>query len=312
MNQEAANSPRPSIMDDWSIEATLPKTGEVEALAKLVAPGTEVYLSTLPHVSLDQQIETARIVKANGFEPVLHVAARYFATRTELVGYLARAVREAGSQRMLVIGGDADRPKGEFTSAYSLMKSGLLADYGINSICIAGYPDGHPKISAEELDRALDEKLKLAADTGTEVRVVTQFSFHAKSIFDWLSNFQERWPETHVKIGLAGPTNFRTLIKFALRCGVSAPKGDLGQKLSMASNLLKTVSPAQIIGQLDAACLKKGPKSPISTHMFSFGGLERTARWVTQECAGEILELQKISSIAKPGQPGGLRLNSML
>jgi len=51
-------------MGGWSIESTLPKKSEVEKLPELVPAGTEVYLSTLPHVSLDQQIETAHIVRA--------------------------------------------------------------------------------------------------------------------------------------------------------------------------------------------------------------------------------------------------------
>lgn len=79
---------------DWSIEATLPKPDEIETARSILDEGTKVFLNTLPHVSLeDQQVQTARIVRANGLEPVLHVAARYFATRTELVGAAMCAAR---------------------------------------------------------------------------------------------------------------------------------------------------------------------------------------------------------------------------
>ncbi len=66
---------RVSIIDGWSIEATLPRLNEVRTLAQLVGPDKEVYLSTLPHVSIDQQIETARIVRSEGLDPVPHIAA---------------------------------------------------------------------------------------------------------------------------------------------------------------------------------------------------------------------------------------------
>ncbi len=101
MVHDAANSDKHSVMEGWSMEATFPTAAEIENLAALIAPGTEIYLSTLPHVSLDQHIDTARMVRANGLEPVIHVAKRYFTTRTELAGYLARANREASVDHML-------------------------------------------------------------------------------------------------------------------------------------------------------------------------------------------------------------------
>lgn len=277
-------------MDGWSIEATLPKKSEVENLAELVPAGTEVFLSTLPHVSLDQQIETAHIVRVNGFEPVLHVAARYFASRTELVGYLARANRETHADNMLIIGGDAERPKGEFGSALSLIESGLLADYGIHRIGIAGYPDGHPKISDERLDHVLDEKIEAAREAGMQAHIVTQFCFNAGPITAWLSEVRGRWPEIDIKIGLAGPTGLKTLLKFAMRCGVKAPLNGIGQKLTLASQLAKSFSPGALIDELnakliDANLIDTNDARHLSIHFFSFGGLEKTAGWVAERLA---------------------------
>ena len=101
-------------------QVDLAKKSEVEKLAELVPAGTKVCLSTLPHLSLDHQIETARIVRVNGFTPVRNVAARYFASQTELVGYLVRAKPEIWSENMLIIGGAAHQPKGEFGSSLSV------------------------------------------------------------------------------------------------------------------------------------------------------------------------------------------------
>ena len=268
-----------SVIEGWSIESTLPKKSEVEKLAELVPAGTEVYLSTLPHVSLDQQIETAHIVRVNGLEPVLHVAARYFATRTELVGYLARAGRETAAENMLIIGGDADRPNGEFDSALSLIKSGLLNDYGIRRIGVAGYPDGHPKISSDALIEALGAKIETAQAAGIAPHITTQFCFEAAPILAWLKDIRERWPDVPVKIGIAGPTGFKTLLKFAVRCGVNTPRTGIAQKLTMASKIAKTFSPGDLLDDLDTGLGQIGG-GKLSAHFFSFGGLEKTATWI--------------------------------
>lgn len=281
-NHPPLENARWSVMDQWTIEATLPKPAEVESLVGKVAPGTEIFLSTLPHVSLDQQIETAKIVRAQGFEPVLHLAARYFATRTELVGYLSRANRECQADRVLAIGGDLDRPRGEFSSAARLISSGLLEDYGIRRIGLAAYPDGHPKISDEVLPAALDEKLGLAAARGLEVQVVTQFGFDADPILAWFAAFRQSWPETEVKIGLAGPTGLNAILRYAMRCGVKAPARGLAHKLSLAKRLAGTYSPDEIIAKLDEAGVTASSLPHVSAHLFSFGGLARTAEWAAE------------------------------
>ena len=277
---------RISVMHGWSIESTLPKKSEVENLAELVPAGTEVYLSTLPHVSLDQQIETAHIVRVNGFEPVLHVAARYFTSRTELVGYLARANREIGSENMLIIGGDADRPNGEFGSALSLIESGLLTDYGIRRIGVAGYPDGHPKISESALIEALSAKIETARNTGIEPHITTQFCFEAGPILGWLEDIRGRWPDVAVKVGIAGPAGCKTLLKFAVRCGVKTPRTGLAQKLTMAAQIAKTFTPGALLDDLDAG-LGEWNGGGISADFFSFGGLEKTASWIAGRLAGK-------------------------
>ena len=274
---------RRSIMSDWSIEATLPRPEEVEILAQLVRPGTEVYLSTLPHVSLDQQIETARIVRASGLEPVPHIAVRYFFNRSELSGYLDRVVGEANVSRCLIIGGDLDIPRGEFDSTVQLIECGLLPDFGIQRIAVAGYPEGHPKIAPAILQRALMSKLELARCLGIEVQVITQFCFSSDAIISWVAEFRRRWADVPVRIGLAGPASVKALLKYAARCGVKAPLSGFARKFSMMSQLARSIAPDVIIRDIDAAAVRLQGGSNLSAHFYSFGGLERTTRWAIDE-----------------------------
>jgi methylenetetrahydrofolate reductase (NADPH) len=283
--QAGVPAPAPSVMDGWSLEATLPKPEEIEALTGLLMPGAEVFLSTLPHVSLDRQIETARLVRAAGLEPVPHLAARYFAATRDLADFLERVVGEAAVRRLLVIGGDLDPPRGCFASSLDVIASGLLGAFGIERVGIAGYPDGHPKITDAALATALDSKLDALGAAGFDVEIVTQFCFHAAPIRAWIARFHARRPRIPVRVGLAGPASLKALVRYALRCGVGMPLDGVGQKVAMASQLIRSVSPRAIVQALDGDGVA-GAGGRVSAHFFSFGGLERTARWAADAAQG--------------------------
>lgn len=277
-----------SVMDGWSLEATLPKPEEIEALAGILAPGAEVFLSTLPHVTLDRQIATARLVRAAGLEPVPHIAARYFGSPKEVADFLEQAVAEADVRRLLVIGGDLDPPRGPFASAFDLIESGLLGAFGIERIGVAGYPDGHPAIPDAALAAALDAKLDAAHRAGFAVEVVTQFCFQAAPILRWVERLHARHPLVPIRLGLAGPASIKALVRYAMRCGVGMPLDGLGQKVAMAAQLVRRVSPDPIVDALDAASVGRVAGGRVSAHFFSFGGLERTARWAAEAEQGRL------------------------
>jgi len=265
------------------MEATLPKEGELDSVANTIPSGTEIFLSTLPHVSLDQQIDTARTVYGKGLNPVLHIAARYYGSKTELAGYLTRASREAQADGFLVIGGDLDTPRGPFQSALGLIQSGYLEDAGAKRLYLAAYPDGHPKIKDEVLKESLDQKIDAGLRRGFSVEVVTQFGFDAAPIVTWLKIFQADWPDIPVKIGVAGPAGLNAILRYAMRCGVQAPKSSLKQKFNIARQLVQDYSPDGLIGELDKHIYSEGITQALSAHLFSFGGVERTAKWAVKD-----------------------------
>jgi len=266
-------------MDGWSIEATLPKPEELEALAALLPAGTEVFLSTLPHVTLARQLDAAKHIRASGLEPVPHIAARYFADRGALEDFVASAAETAAIRSVLVIGGDLEVPRGPMASALEVMESGLLQAHGVQTVSFAGYPDGHPIIADGALDEALDRKLAAAAEAGLQGRIVTQFCFRPEPILSWVRRLRDRHPAVPVRIGLAGPASVKALVRYALRCGVGMPLAGVGRKLSMASRIARSASPAGIIRALDTEKLGAGQTGANTAHFFSFGGLEKTARW---------------------------------
>ena len=128
-------------------------------------------------------------LRAAGFEPVPHVAVRNFHSIGALDEFLARLNGEANVQRVLVIAGDRDA-YGPFRSAIDAIDSGVFRRRGIRALGIAGYPQGHARISDDALIRALSEKIAAAEATGIEVEIVTQFCFDARAILDYVAKLR--------------------------------------------------------------------------------------------------------------------------
>ena len=266
------------FMAGFSLEATRPSTDEVAALAAIAPSGTRVYVSAVPTRPVQEAVETAAQLRKAGFEPVPHLAARAFASGRALDDFLARISDEAGVVRLLIIAGDHEEPAGDFRSALEVIDGGALQRHGIREIGIAGYPDGHPRILQQDLDRALADKIRSAEATGMAVRIVSQFCFDAQAIVQWIAHLRDFGLEHPVRIGLAGPTNLATLLRYAKRCGVRASAQSLARQAGLLRQLFAMSAPDALVRALAQARaqLHLGDVAP---HFFSFGGLLRTARW---------------------------------
>jgi len=270
----------------WSFEATLPTDAEVAALGTILPEGTCVYLSAVPTRDPAAQLAAAVRLHAAGFAPVPHVAVRTFATAASLDAFLSRMVGEAGVRRILVIAGDRDRPAGPFRSAVEAIDSGVLQRHGIAEIDIAGYPAGHPLLSPQELDRALTEKIDIAAEMGLPVGIVTQFCFDPDPIIAWIGRLRDFGVENCIRIGLAGPTNIATLLRYARRCGVEASAQGLVRQSGLARHIFGMSAPDGLVRAL--AGRAAGHLGDVALHFFSFGGIAATARWAKALAEGRI------------------------
>ena len=192
------------------------------------------------------------------------------------VDHLDRAAEVAGG--LIVIAGDHDEPAGDFRSAIEVIDGGALQRHGITGIGIAAYPDGHPRISQQDLDRSLADKIQSAEATGLAVHIVTQFGFDAQAILQWIARLREFGVEHPVRIGLAGPTNLATLLRYAQRCGVRASAQGLARQAGLLRQLFAMSAPDGLVRALAQARADKH-LGEIAPHFFSFGGLQCTARW---------------------------------
>ncbi len=270
-----------AFMAGFSIEATRPSAADIAALAVLNR-GTRVYLSAIPNRPAEESIEAALRLRAAGLEPVPHIAVRNFANEPALDTFLARLNGEAGVDTALVIAGDRAEC-GPFRCAIDAIHSGVLRRRGICGIGIAGYPEGHPRIGADELHRALTEKIAAADAAGLSVEVVTQFCFDARAILDFIARLRSLGFHQRVRVGLVGPTSFTALMRYASRCGVRASAQGLARRAGLMRQVFATAAPDDLVRALaDAA------PAAVVPHFFSFGGVPATGRWARAVADGHI------------------------
>jgi methylenetetrahydrofolate reductase (NADPH) len=270
-----------ALMAGFSVEATRPSAADIAALGVL-ARGTRVYLSAVPNRPADESLAAAVQIRAAGLEPVPHVAVRNFASAEALDTFLARLNAEAGVETVLVIAGDRAE-HGPFRGALDVIDNGMLRRRGIRRIGIAGYPQGHPRIGNDALNRALADKIAAADATGLAVEIVTQFCFDAGAILDFVARVRGFGFEHAVRVGLAGPTSLTALMRYASRCGVRASAQGLARRSGLMRQMFALTTPDDLIRTLaDAA------PADIVPHFFSFGGIPATARWASAVADGRI------------------------
>ena len=197
-----------ALIGDCSIELSPRDELAGEALRKLVAPGTTVFVNHPPSVTHHDIVAACTRLRRAGFDPVPHVAARRLASFTQASDFLQRAAGEAGVERILLIGGD-DSPVGPFRASLDLLATGVVERHGIGHVAFGGYPEGHPAIDAHVLDAALQAKVALARQRGLAVSLVTQFGFEAEPILRWIAAQRAQGIDCPVHVGIAGPATWR-------------------------------------------------------------------------------------------------------
>jgi methylenetetrahydrofolate reductase (NADPH) len=256
------------------------RSAEVGAL---LPTGTCVYIPSLPGLPLARTLEAVAAIRAAGLDPVPHVSARRILNREEFRQFLRRAVDEHGVHRVMLLGGDEPRPKGPFADGLQILEEGLLKECGVREIGIAGYPEGHPRIPLNALDKALARKLELARAQSIGVYLVTQFSFAPARVVDYCASLARQWPDLLVYVGIAGPTDPAALLRYAQRCGVSTSLRAMRTLGTGIARLVTHTDPREHIVAVARYSLARQPSNVVGVHLYSFGGAVRTAAWMREQ-----------------------------
>jgi methylenetetrahydrofolate reductase (NADPH) len=267
------------LLNNYSIEMTAKDVAHLEQAADVIPQGTKIPVTFLPGETFEMRIAAARRVKELGFLPIPHISARRLSSQEELEGYLAGLQREVGTDHAFVVAGDPPQPMGPYEDALSIIRSGLLAKYGIRRVGISGYPEGHPDIGNDKLWQAMRDKQIAIHERGHDFAVVTQFSFDAEPVLKWLEQVRAAGVQATVRVGVPGPASVKRLLAFAARCGVGASTKVMQKYGLSITKLLSTAGPDQIVQEY-AASLDRARHGDVLLHFYPFGGLRATAEWV--------------------------------
>jgi len=255
----------------------LHRAGDVAAL---LPKDTCVYIPSLPGLPLSRTLEAVAAIRAAGLDPVPHVSARRILDRNDFELFLKKSVQQYGVHRALLIGGDEPRAKGPYIDSLQILEEGVLAGCGVREIGVAGYPEGHPRISNLALQEAFRRKVELARGQKLGLYVVTQFSFSPARVLEHCAELERNYPSIGVYVGAAGPTDPIALARYAQRCGVSASLRALRNLGSGIAKLVTHTDPSEHVAAVAGYAARRESSNVAGVHLYSFGGAVRTAEWM--------------------------------
>jgi methylenetetrahydrofolate reductase (NADH) len=219
----------------------------------------------------DRSVEVAGQLRELGHQVTVHVAARMVRDRAHLDAILS-AMADIGADDLFLIGGDADPPHGEYSSAVELIE--LVAEHPQRprTIGIAGYPEGHPAISDKSLAQALAHKSRLAD------YVATQMCFDDKVLLDWVRRQRENGMTLPVLIGAPGKVSRTKLMELSARIGVGPSLAFLRKQRGLRALLSRGSTADKLYDEL-APALDDRELGLAGFHIFTFNQLLETWRW---------------------------------
>jgi len=266
------------ITEGYSLEITAKDVDRLREAAPAIAAGTPIAVTFLPGETLEARVAAARTVRELGFEPMPHFSARRLKNEDEFRTMIERMVEEADVKRCFAIAGDPPQPEGPYAETAELIETGLFEANGIIAIGIAGHPQGHPNMTEEECWVVLEKKCAMIHARGMLPLIVTQFGFDPGAFMQWLVALRRRGIDAPVRIGVPGPTNIASLLKFAARCGVEASASVMSKYGISLGKLVGVAGPEKMVEAFATGL--SAEHHPVRLHFYPFGGLARTVEWI--------------------------------
>lgn len=243
-----------------------------------ITPGTRINVTYLGNEDLPMRVAASKAVRENAFIPVPHISARRLHSQDELVVFL-QALRDADViENVFAVGGDPSMPFGPYADSLQVIQTGLLQQYGVRHVSIAGYPEGHPDIPDAALWSALTGKFAALKEAGLDSTILTQFLFDVDAAVAWIEQVREHGVDTSIRIGVPGPAGIKRLLGFAGRFGIGANAMIVKKYGFSLTNLMGTAGPEKFITELaEKLTLEHGD---VRLHFYAFGGLNATAEWI--------------------------------
>lgn len=224
-------------------------------------------VTSLPKHGTERTVDCAVELAGRGFRVVPHLAARTIEGRDALQRVLAR-MGDAGIDEAFVISGDAKAATGSYATSFELIRDARELAPSL-ALDIAGYPEGHPHLSDESIERHLRERAPFIRS------IITQMCFDVDAVVHYTDRLREQGVTADVWAGVPGPVERSKLLTLGARIGVGASLGFLTRSTSVAGGLLsgRRFDPTAFVARLDSAA---GDRLA-GLHVYTFNELDSLA-----------------------------------
>lgn len=250
----------------------LPLSGIEETVTQYLPEDATVTVTASPRQGMSATANVATRLARRGWHVVPHLSARLIADEAELKS-LVSDLTAAGVREVFVIGGDPDTPAGDFAGSLELLQTMHQIGHDFE-VGIAGYPESHPKISADVAVQAMWDK-RVYADY-----IVSQMCFESRPVLEWVRRVRQRGVLLPIYVGLAGPVNTAKLIKTSTRIGVGQSLRVLGHHGPKMLRMLRpgTWSPDKMLS--DIAPAFADPSYGLDgIHINTFNAIRAAEQW---------------------------------
>lgn len=267
------------LLEDFSLEMTGKDVPGLLEAAPLLPKGTRINVTFLGNEDLQMRLVASKAVLDGGFIPIPHISARRLSSEEQLEEFLGALEAQGTSTHVFSVGGDPSTPEGPYEDSHDVIKTGLLQKRGAVDVSIAGYPEGHPDITDEQLWTALTGKHATLTEQGTTGTILTQFGFDEDPVVAWIEKVRAAGIPYEIRVGVPGPAGIKRLLAFAARFGVASSAG-IAKKYGLSlTNLMGTAGPDKFIARL-AKKLDTEKHGVVKLHFYTFGGLPATSQWI--------------------------------
>lgn len=230
-------------------------------------------VTTTEAKGLDPTIDLAARLCRRGYTAAPHLAARLVRDGAHLQDIVAR-LREGSVDSVFVIGGDAAEPAGEFPDALSLLHRLEEIGHPFTSVGIAGYPEGHGRISDVQIEQSLKSKAPHAT------HLITQMCFDADTTTGWARAVRTDSVDLPIRVGIPGAVSRQKLVRISAGLGLGQSARFLRKQQSMFWRFFLPggYSPDRLIERITPA-LGQPDNNLQGFHVFTFNELDATEAW---------------------------------
>jgi methylenetetrahydrofolate reductase (NADPH) len=277
-------NPVGAFLAQMSVEITPKQIEKLPVFSAKLSPGADVFIALIDPADVAAQLAAAIALRGAGFNPIAHIPARFIIDRADLDYRIGALAKEADVTSVLVLGGGAQQPIGQYDAAIQLLETGVFEAHGITTIGIAGHPEGNPDITKVHgeavLMQALVEKQAWIKAKGLNGFIATQFLFDAGPLALWAGHLRAAGIDLPIRVGVPGPASIKTLVKYAAMCGVGNSARFIRKQALNITKLLTVSAPDEFVDQLATLHFDKPELNIHSPHMYPFGGFDKLFDWL--------------------------------